>query len=101
MRHQWVGGQWLKSNRDRIPVVNPATEEVIDHIPRGTAADADRTVQAAREAFNTWRWMPAVERAQRLPATAGDLRSRHKELATVRTEEGGNPSVKIGMRSNG
>src|SRR6202158_3506548 len=91
MRHQWVGGQWLKSNRDRIPVVNPATEEVIDHIPRGTAADADRAVQAAREAFKTWRWMPAVEKAQLLHAIARDLRARHKELATVMTEEGGKP----------
>jgi acyl-CoA reductase-like NAD-dependent aldehyde dehydrogenase len=59
MRRQWVGGQWLKSNRKRIAVINPATEEVIDHIPRGTAADADRAVRAAREAFNTWRWVPA------------------------------------------
>ena len=60
MRHQWVGGQWLKSNRDRISVVNPATEEIIDHIPRGTVADADKAVQAAREALKIWRWMPAV-----------------------------------------
>ena len=91
MRYQWVGGQWLKSSREQIPVVNPATEEVIDHIPRGPAADADRAVQAAREAFKTWRWMPAVEKAQLLHAIASDLRSRHKELATVMTKEGGKP----------
>src|SRR5438105_5007461 len=92
MRHQWVGGQWLKSNRDRIPVVNPATEEIIDHVPRGTAADADRAVLAAREAFKKWRWTPAVEKAQLLHAIARDLRARQEKLAIVMTKEGGKPS---------
>src|ERR1041384_5499995 len=91
MNYQWVGGKWLKSSRDRIPVINPATEEVLDHIPRGTAADADRAVQAAREAFQTWRWVPAVEKAGMLHAIARDLRSRQKELATLMTQEGGKP----------
>jgi acyl-CoA reductase-like NAD-dependent aldehyde dehydrogenase len=31
MRYQWVGGLWLKANRERIAVINPATEDVIDH----------------------------------------------------------------------
>ena len=91
MRYQWVGGKWLKSNREKIPVVNPATEEVLDHVSRGTAADAELAVRAAREAFKTWRWLPAVEKAQRLHAIARDLRARQKELATLMTQEGGNP----------
>ena len=76
MKYQWVGGKRLKSNRERIPVINPATEEVIEHIPRGTAADADQAVQAAREAFQTWRWVPAVEKAAMLmsfDAAKGDF----------------------------
>jgi betaine-aldehyde dehydrogenase len=91
MRYQWVGGKWLKSNREKIPVVNPATEEVLDHVSRGTAADADLAVRAAREAFKTWRWVPAVEKAQMLHAIARDLSARQKELATIMTQEGGKP----------
>ncbi len=91
MRYQWVGGKWLKSNREKIPVVNPATEEVLDHVSRGNAADADLAVRAAREAFKTWRWVPAVEKAQMLHAIARDLRARQKELATIMTQEGGKP----------
>jgi acyl-CoA reductase-like NAD-dependent aldehyde dehydrogenase len=91
MRYQWVGGKWLKSNREKIPVVNPATEEVLDHVSRGTAADAELAVRAAREAFKTWRWLPALEKAQMLHAIARDLRARQKELATIMTQEGGKP----------
>lgn len=91
MRYQWVGGKWLKSNREKIPVVNPATEEVLDYVSRGNAADADLAVRAAREAFKTWRWVPAVEKAQMLHAIARDLRARQKEIATVMTQEGGKP----------
>src|SRR5262245_3161512 len=76
---------------DSIAVVNPATEEVIDHVPRGRAADADRAVRAAREAFKEWRWVPAVEKAQHLHRIAGELRARQKDLAKLMTEEGGKP----------
>lgn len=74
-----------------IPVINPATEEIIGQVPRGTAADADRAVQAARQAFETWRWIPALEKAQMLHKIAGDLRARQKKLATLMTKEGGKP----------
>ena len=75
----------------QIDVIDPATEEIIGSVPRGTAADADRTVAAAREAFRKWRWIPAVEKATMLHSVAAGLRSRQKELATVMTREGGKP----------
>src|ERR1051325_1493161 len=91
MKHQWVGGKWLKSKRKQIPVLNPATGEILDHIPRGTAEDADRAVQAARAAFNKWRWVAAVEKAAMLHAVARQLRVRQKQLAKLMTLEGGKP----------
>jgi acyl-CoA reductase-like NAD-dependent aldehyde dehydrogenase len=91
MRHQWIGGQWHKPSRNKIAVINPATEAVIDHVARGTAADADLAVKAARQAFEHWRWIPALEKAQMLHRIAGDLRARHRNLATLMTEEGGKP----------
>jgi acyl-CoA reductase-like NAD-dependent aldehyde dehydrogenase len=74
-----------------IPVINPATEDVIDHIPRGTAEDAERAVQAARSAFRTWRWVPALEKASMLHAIAGRIREKQERLATLMTQEGGKP----------
>lgn len=91
MQHQWIAGQWHKPGREKIPVINPATEEILDHVPRGTAADADLAVKAARHAFASWRWLPALEKAQMLHRIAGDLRARQKKLATLMTQEGGKP----------
>jgi betaine-aldehyde dehydrogenase len=91
MQYQWIAGQWYKPVRERIPVINPATEEILDHVPRGTAEDADCAVRAARQAFERWRWIPALEKAQMLHRIAGDLRGRQKKLATLMTQEGGKP----------
>jgi len=40
-----------------IQVINPANEEIIGTVSRGTAEDADRAVRAEREAFRKWRWL--------------------------------------------
>jgi betaine-aldehyde dehydrogenase len=91
MKHQWVGGKYLKSNGGQIPVINPATEEIIDKVPRGTAEDANLAVAAARTAFKSWRWVPGVEKAAMLHAVARAIRDRQQELATLMTKEGGKP----------
>ena len=48
MQHQWIASQWHKPGREKIPVINPATEEILDHVPRGTAADADLDAAIAK-----------------------------------------------------
>ena len=42
MRKQWIDGSWSRPKRESIPVIDPATEEVLDSVSRGTADDADR-----------------------------------------------------------
>jgi len=91
VKHQWIGGSWLKAARDQIPVIDPATEDVLDSVPRGTAEDAERAVRAARTAFEKWRWVPGVEKASLLHAIARGLRARQKDLAVLMTREGGKP----------
>lgn len=91
MKYHWIAGQWHRVKRDRIPVIDPATEEVLDYVPRGTADDADAAVSAARKAFEHWRWIPPIEKAQRLHRIAAELRVRQKTLATLMTREGGKP----------
>jgi len=91
MKHQWIGGKWLKASRDQIPVIDPATEDLLDSVPCGTAEDAGRAVRAARTAFEKWRWVPGVEKAGLLHAIARDLRARQKDLAVLMTREGGKP----------
>ncbi|MBI4025020.1 MAG: aldehyde dehydrogenase [Verrucomicrobia bacterium] len=91
MKHPWIAGKWHKVRRPAIPVVNPATEETIDCIPRGNAEDAEMAVRAARAAFKTWRWMPGVEKAALLHEIARRIRARQPALARLMTLEGGKP----------
>ena len=49
----FIGGEWVEGEgEETLPVVNPATAEVIAEIPRGTEGDVDRAVKAARKAFD-------------------------------------------------
>lgn len=55
IRKYWknfIGGDWVDADdAGRIPVLDPATGEVICEVARGGAADIDRAVAAARQAF--------------------------------------------------
>jgi aldehyde dehydrogenase (NAD+) len=89
----YVGGEWIASRGDRsIPVVNPATEEVIASVPEGTAEDVDRAVRAARLAFPAWAATPASERARFLSALRDGLAARQAEMAAAITAEMGAPA---------
>lgn len=73
------------------PVVNPATEEVVDEVPTGTAEDVDDAVTAARAAFDEWSATGAAERGDRLRAAADRVEAELDDLAVLLTEEQGKP----------
>lgn len=90
----YIDGSWVTSasrDADRIPVDNPATGEVVGHVPKGVQADVDAAVDAARRAFGAWSTTAAKERAEKLRALSSSLRTRVDELATVITGEVGTP----------
>ncbi len=91
MRRHWIGGEWVAGSDAGIPVLDPATEEVLDSVARGTEADADRAVAAARAAFPEWRFLPGVEKAALLHEVARRMREAHRDLARTMTREGGKP----------
>jgi betaine-aldehyde dehydrogenase len=70
--HQlWIDGETTDaSTDDRLTVDNPSTGAPIGRVPACGAADVDRAVDAARRAFDAWRWVPANERADMLHEAA-------------------------------
>jgi acyl-CoA reductase-like NAD-dependent aldehyde dehydrogenase len=59
----FVGGKWVESrSTSTIPVVNPATEEVIAEVAAGSREDADLAVAAAHDAFPWWSTTSPAER---------------------------------------
>ena len=92
LRQNFVGGTWIDStSASTIPVVNPATEEVIAEVAAGSRADADLAVAAAREAFPGWSTTPPAERGKYIAAMGEALRERADELAATVTSELGVP----------
>ena len=88
----YVGGAWAdSSDTATIDVVNPATEEVIDRVPAGTAADVDRAVAEARRALPAWEATPPAERARYLRAVLDGITARAEHLATIIATDLGAP----------
>ncbi|HEX6518552.1 MAG TPA: aldehyde dehydrogenase family protein [Streptosporangiaceae bacterium] len=80
----YINGTWVPSaSSTAIPVVNPATEEVIAAVPAGTAVDADRAVAVARKAFSSWSAVTPAERAKYVTAFRDALAARTEELADL------------------
>ncbi|MFI6723983.1 aldehyde dehydrogenase family protein [Streptomyces sp. R-74717] len=88
----YIGGEWrAAAGTDLIAVVDPADEQVIAHVPAGTAEDVDAAVSAAREALPAWAATPPAERAAKIAALRDALVARKDEIAETVTAELGAP----------
>ncbi|SCF58331.1 aldehyde dehydrogenase family protein [Streptomyces sp. Ncost-T10-10d] len=88
----YIGGEWRAAvGTDLIAVVDPADEQVIAHVPAGTAEDVDAAVSAAREALPEWAATPPAERAAKIAALRDVLVARKDEIAETVTAELGAP----------
>ncbi|MDG4839742.1 aldehyde dehydrogenase family protein [Micromonospora sp. WMMD967] len=87
----WIGGETVAGTAGTLPVVNPATGEVVAETPAGTAADVDRAVAAARAAFPTWAATTPQHRADVLRRLGAGLGARQEEIAEAITAEMGSP----------
>ena len=85
-----IGGEWVPSKgTELLPVVNPTTGETIAQCPLSTRADVDAAVAAASKAFESWRRVPAVDRARVLFKFKALLDDNKDELAKICTTEHG------------
>jgi succinate-semialdehyde dehydrogenase/glutarate-semialdehyde dehydrogenase len=85
-----IGGEWVAGGgRELLPVINPATEEVLGELPLATRADLDQALAAARDAYPAWRAMPPNERGRILKRAAALLRERADHIARIATMEEG------------
>ncbi|MEZ5293058.1 MAG: aldehyde dehydrogenase family protein [Vicinamibacterales bacterium] len=87
----FIGGDWrASSTSERVDVVSSATEQVVGHVPRGTAADVERAVTAARAAFDgEWGATSIAERADWLEKLAVAMKSRVPDIASAIAHEVG------------
>jgi aldehyde dehydrogenase (NAD+) len=94
----YIDGAWVDSvGREKIAVINPATEEVLGQIPRGGAEDVDRAVLSARKAQESWSDTSLEQRISILKKIRQGLETRQEEIAGLICQEVGTP-IKIARR---
>src|SRR5688572_11507723 len=92
MRQMYINGKFTNGHAtEEIQVQNPATEEIIDSVPRGTPEDIEEAVQAAKFVFDAWRKMGSNERASLLHEVAGKVHEHKEKIVHLLTLEEGKP----------
>ena len=87
-----IDGAWTKGANGRtIPIVNPATEEVIGQLAHAEKSDLDRALAAADKGFRQWRKVSAYDRYKIMRKAADLMRQRLDEICTIMTMEQGKP----------
>jgi succinate-semialdehyde dehydrogenase/glutarate-semialdehyde dehydrogenase len=87
-----IGGNWVDARSgERFDVTNPATGELVGSVPDGSEEDVSAAIDAAAEALEGWKALPAIERARVLRRAADVIRERKDEIAAVMTAEQGKP----------
>src|SRR3954451_9670123 len=79
-----------------LEVVDPATEQTLETVPRGTAADVDAAVEAAHSAFAEWQKTDAEDRANPLRKAIALIERDRKALTESLTHEQGKPLTEAG-----
>ena len=89
-----IDGKWVAAqNGQTFEVEDPATQEIIAHVPLGDKADIDLAVAAARRAFDSGPWsrMSPGERS-RIVWKLGDLLEKYAdEFAELEALDNGKP----------
>lgn len=86
----YIDGQWRAASPGQ-PVINPADETIIAHIPRATVRDLNEALDAARKGFEIWRGTAPAERARIILKAVSIVRQRIDEIAFAITLEQGKP----------
>ncbi|MEX2211829.1 MAG: gamma-aminobutyraldehyde dehydrogenase [Gaiellaceae bacterium] len=88
----FVGGEWVEAvEGETMEVLNPATGDTIAEVPRGTAADVERAVDAARKALPGWLDVTPKDRMELLLKLADLIDEHAEELAQLESANVGKP----------
>lgn len=96
-RELYIDGEWRTAvKKNRIPIINPSTEEIIGTIPAATPEDVNIAVEAARRAIarnggKDWATASGAHRAKYLRAIAAKVTERKTELARFEALDSGKP----------
>jgi aldehyde dehydrogenase (NAD+) len=89
-RQNLIGGEWVDASGDEtFESRSPANGDLIGAFPRSSADDVDRAVAAAKEAYASWRLVPAPKRGEILFRFGALVADAKDELADLMSREMG------------
>lgn len=88
----YVNGAWISAaSGETFAVSDPATDAHIADVPNMVGSDCHAAIDAAGEAFKTWKTTTAEERAKLLKAWGTAMQDNADDLAKLMTLEQGKP----------
>jgi len=88
----YINGEWRNAdNGQTIAIANPATHEVIGHVPLMGSAETLAAIDAAQAALPAWRALTAKDRGQKLRRWFELIHQHSDDLALLMTTEQGKP----------
>lgn len=90
----YVDGKFVNAASGKtLPVYNPATGEVMAHVPEAESEDVDRAVRAARRAFDDGPWskMSPSQRGRLITKLSDLIEQNLEELAEIESMDNGKP----------
>jgi betaine-aldehyde dehydrogenase len=76
---------------ETLEVLEPATEQILDSIPRAGVDEVDAAVAAAKAAFPAWRAVAPGDRARLLRRVVEAMEGAHEELSVLEARNAGKP----------
>lgn len=89
MQSHWINNMAHPGRGDTLEVCNPATEKLLDTIPKGNADEVNAAVEAARAAFPGWSALAPAERRNALIRAAQAIEKHTEAIAVLLTQEMG------------
>jgi len=87
-----IAGERVET-QEKIKVENPATLEILGEVSLASSQDGQRAVEAAREAFRSWRSLDFRQKQEIFKVAKEILWRRAEEIARLITLEKGSPLV--------
>jgi aldehyde dehydrogenase (NAD+) len=85
----FIAGEWVAASQ-AAPDVNPSnTNDIVGEFPRGSRADAERAIAAAKSAFPAWSRSTPQERHDILKRVGDEILARKDELGRLLSREEG------------
>ncbi len=93
----FIGGEWVDAaGGETFDSLSPADGELVGTFPKSGPEDVDRAVAAAKEAYSSWRLVPAPKRGEIVFRFAALVTEHKQELAELMAHEMGKVIAEAG-----